>query len=560
MSSLIKLYHIIHKKIFFSSLISFVKTNQFLSLIVFIYILIMFSVIRWGIPNNSHPFAYHMDEWHQLQAVRNTFRYGTPNIVGSAHGPMFQFILSGIYLIPFLVLGIIQIPELKSPLEHMEMQEKLFMVLRFNTLIFGILSILFLYLIAKKYVKINPLITVLLFITTPLWIALSNYYKYDIALVFWIILSVFMILRYAQKQTVKNYILAGIPCALALSTKISAIVMIPLYIFSFFYFSYPKILKLRNLLYGLMVFFLIILVVGFPDVILRKGDYSEFLHANLVASPKDSYNFLLGTSNEWQYLIFELYPRIFGHSFYTVYIFSLFYFLYEFLVLYKNHRISSVKSEIFIFTSFLVFALSLIPLGIWAVGNRVLVLLPFLSLLSAISIHRLLKRLNTGKPLVIIVILLLFIFQTFLTLIIMYPRVHKSIPLRASEWMVSSIRKNELIGIENIPIYQNPPDIILREYYLLERNKKADTHFKYVIVDAMTKKLPDIVVVTNAPLHEQYIKNSPKKELLQRLKLEGYKKINEVIPYSLLRTYFGNDLNYHLSGLNIENTITIYKK
>src|SRR5581483_12161760 len=100
-------------------------------------------------------------------------------------------------------------------------------------------------------------------------------------------------------------------CALALSTKIAALPVIPIYVISFFLFT-PKIHKRFSwLLWGTVVFLATFCLVGIPDVLLHRGDYREFLYSNLVSGPQTTQNIKLGT-NEFFYLFFRHYPVIFG--------------------------------------------------------------------------------------------------------------------------------------------------------------------------------------------------------------------------------------------------------
>ena len=52
------------------TLLSTIKNNKSVTGLIIFYIVLMLSLINWGIPSNNHPFTYFMDEWHQLQAVR----------------------------------------------------------------------------------------------------------------------------------------------------------------------------------------------------------------------------------------------------------------------------------------------------------------------------------------------------------------------------------------------------------------------------------------------------------------------------------------------------------
>ena len=124
------------KNLKISDFVSLVKQNKGITFIIFVYASLMISLINWGIPNESHPFNYFMDEWHQSQSVRMVFAQGTPNVPGSANGSMFHFFLSGLYLIPFVVLGIINPFVIHSSLDALDMQQRLFEVLRLNILLF----------------------------------------------------------------------------------------------------------------------------------------------------------------------------------------------------------------------------------------------------------------------------------------------------------------------------------------------------------------------------------------------------------------------------------------
>jgi hypothetical protein len=69
-----------------------IRNYRFLIFICFIYVFLVFSTIKFGIPNINHPYPYHMDEWHQLSAVADTFIHGTPNMFGSANGTILKII------------------------------------------------------------------------------------------------------------------------------------------------------------------------------------------------------------------------------------------------------------------------------------------------------------------------------------------------------------------------------------------------------------------------------------------------------------------------------------
>lgn len=530
--------------------------NKSFKITIFIaglYAFFMLTIIGWGIPNNNHSYNYHMDEWHQMQAVRATFKYGTPNVAGAAHGSIFQFLLTGIYLTPFIILKIVDPFAIKSAVTQLMMQHRLFEILRINTLIFGVLTIVVLAKIAINHLKINPSFSIILFVLTPIWLTLSNFFKYDIALVFWITISLLFFFRYASNPSLINFLLAGVFSSLALATKLSALPILPIYILSFFYYTPAVKKKYSHLIFGLMIFLLGFIIFGIPDFFLRRGDYSEFLYSNLITSPKDSSNFLLNPSPWWIYLFFKILPFDFGYAFWILSIVALIYW-----TIFKN---PSSKNIFFLLICLAIFIISLFPLKFYAGGNRMLVLLPFLALLSGAFIKSVKSRLS-GKyrKLFTLLIFIVFAFQFLQSFIMIYTKWKIDIRSSSSDWIEGNIKKGSVVGIENIPIYQSLPDIVVKEFYSKQQNPKYKTLFDYQIVNRGSQSLPNIVIITNRELDESYLKNSPKKALLARLKRENYKKTVEFKPPEILYRIMGNELGFYASGIVAFPSISIFEK
>ena len=556
------------KNISLKSLFILIVKNKAVSIIIGIYVLTMLSVLNWGIPNPSHPFNYHMDEWHQLQAVRSVFKYGTPNIAGSANGTMLQFFLSGIYLIPFILFGVINPFSIKSHIDSLEIQQKLFEVLRLNTLFFGVASIFLIVFIGKKYFKINPFLTAFLFTINPLWISLSNYFKYDIALVFWILLSIFCTLRFGREPTLRNFVITSVVSALGLATKISALPIILILIFSFFLFSFNWRKDFRNLLIGLSIFILVFVLFGIPDLIFGKGNLDEYLRSNLINTPKETSNIILG-KNYILFLFFNNYPSSFGHflfyTFTSVFILGIAKIIKE-LFKVKEIILSRFSLEqkflFFLCASFLLFSASLLPLKFDARGNRLLVLLPFIVLITSLFISKLLKYLKGFKRKIFIVMLFLgLVLQAYETFAWISVKLKIDPRVSSSSWIEKNIPKGTMIGLENIPIYQSLPDIILKEYYVIQYHPKSNTRYSYQIIDYRSQALPSIIIITNDEMISKYFKTSPKKSLLKRLENQGYKRISKLQPNFFYFKTIGSELIFFYSQLPATpNTISIFKR
>jgi hypothetical protein len=132
---------------------------------------------------------------------------------------------------------------------------------------------------------------------------------------------------------------------------------------------------------------------------------------------------------------------------------------------------------------------------------------------------------------------------------------------RSSKWVIENIPNGSVIGVENIPIYQSLPDIVVKEFYLKQYNVKTDFKYNYLVLDKNINSLPKYIILSNAKLEKKLLKKSPKKELLEKISQRNYKEVVEFTPnFSLLR-FFTNDVNYSMSGIvQAPTTLTIYEK
>lgn len=537
-----------------------VSRNKGVSFIIAAYAVAMLSVINWGIPHENRIFTYQMDEWHQLQAVNALFTRGSPNVEGAANGSVLHFFLSGLYLIPFFLLGVINPLAITSSVSELDAQQRLFYVLRLNTLFFGVCSIVAIAYIAKKYFSIHPFLPVFLFTVNPIWMTLSNYFKYDIALIFWILLSMMSFFRYATNPTVLRYIFASIVAGLSFSVKISAIPMIGILVLAYILFTPKKERVLKHVVYGVLTFTGVFFLFGIPDLLLGKGNINEYLYDNLVRTPRRNEHFMLGM-HYVLYLFTREYSSLFGRFLYIasiISIISLGWILLKKLIFGHTYN----KLHLFIFCSFLLFALSLIPLRIEARGNRMLVLLPFIVLIVSISLNytRVYFR-HTGKLFFIILVGVGGLAQLFESFAWQSVKLSSDPREISSAWIQNHIPRGTIIGIENIPIYQRLPDVITREYYQKQKTSSMITMYTYVGTDSKSLTLPKVVVLTNDVVEVKYLENSPKKDLLKKLEQGSYIKAAQFYPNLTYYKFIGDDLSFYFSNLvPAPVTTTIYSK
>lgn len=543
------------KRVIHFSYFSYVRQNIFLFFILTVYVSILLLTIQWGIPNQYHPFPYHMDEWHQLEAVANTFRYGTPNTAGSANGTMFNFILSGFYLIPFTLVKFVDPFSLQ--IDNAFMRERIFEILRLQTVLYGTLSLFVLYKITGL-LNVSKRYPLILFLFTPVWLTLSGYFKYDIALLFWIMLSFLFLLRFSKDKSGTHYLLAGVTGGLAIATKVSAIPLFLIYIAAYIWFK-PKWYKhLTYLLVGISFFVGVVILFGMPDTLFGKGNIVDYFVGNVASNGVVTQNYKLGM-NIYSYLIFVHFPAIFGHGLYLLIGLSLLFWIYTFFN--KNIKINIKKyhTELFVFFSLGIFLVSVFFLQIGALGNRSLVLLPFFILVVAITLKKVktVQKFRLALSIFLSCIILIQIVESICWISVKFPQSPQE---KASAWITQHIPKGQTIGLEDIPIYQYEPDMIQREFYFGQYHVNTHFMYQYKIVDSKTKIMPNILILSNDVIEQQLLKKSPKQDLLKIITKRGYKKIAEFSPNFPFNRFFLTQNDYFLSGIvTTPLTISIYK-
>lgn len=540
------------------SFISTIINNKMLCLIIAIYSLLMFLLIQWGIPNLNHPFNYAMDEWHFSQALRTFVKYGSGSISGAASIPFYHILSSILFLVPFYLLHIVNPLAIKYTLDNLSMQNTLFEILRLHTLFYGILSTIVIFNLLKNFIKSFPIIFIALFVFNPIWLSLTNYYKYDITLNFWIITTLYLLIKYFKTQKLNYFIFAGITCGLTLATKFTAA---PLFIAYFLgYFILSKKINYKELAIGILTSIFVFAFIGIPDLIFGKGSYYQLLYSTLVQGPQASSSFNLGYP-AWFFLLFKEFPSIFGYFLsYLFYLSLLFWGIFLFLS-FRSKKIRKYKLELFIFIASVVFLLSTVSFSVDGGGNRALVLIPFIILVSAFFVKKLFDSNIKYKKIIFTVLFLGLIFQMIQSASWISVKFYQDPREVSSNWILKNIPANSTIGIENIPIYQMLPDFVLKEFYFKQHDKNLATRYEYYVISAQSTILPKYVIVTNDFDNLNYIKSSPKKDLVNKLQNENYRKIKVFSPNLTYYNLFADKRYFILANIiPLPVTVSIYEK
>jgi len=536
--------------------ISHFKNNRVLLSIITLYLLVVIPLVRWGIPNTSHPFFYQMDEWHGMQSIRYLFSTGSSNVEGAAYGLLFFYFISGLFLIPFTLVRYLNPFAIKATVGSLEMQERVASVLRISTILWGVGSIILVAKIIRTQIKGNVFLPLLLFTVNPIWLTLSTYFKYDIAVVFWILLSIFFFFRYEENPSPRNLIISSIVSALTVTVKISALPILGMFVLSFLLFTPQLLTRLKLFGVSILVFLTVVLVFGTPDIRTHSIDYYNLLHLNIVTIAGGShYNI---TYDPRAYLIFEQYPAIFGHFLYILSVVSFIGLFFLIVIHYIKKRLL-LKKEILIVAGTIFYIASLITLKeLGAGGNRALILLPFMVLAIALFLKHIQKSVLVKSRKVMITIFILGMIlqsaQSFAWMSIKYqidPRIS------TSKWMIHNLPKKISIGIENIPIYQLLPDVVVKEFYDLH----SSNNFNYEVIDARTPKLPRVIIISGAESANTALKKSPKIDLIKRLNNEGYKSIKSFSVNFYFYDLLESRREFILANLiPMPTTITLYKQ
>lgn len=546
------------QKISINSVYQLILKNKVVFFGIFVYTALMIFLIEWGIPNLNHPFNYAMDEWHFSQALRTFINYGSGSISGAASIPLYHIISSIIFLLPFYLLGIVNPLAIKNTLDNLPMQHILFVILRLHTLFYGVLSVIVIYDLIKNYFKVYAKVFTLLFIFSPIFLMLTNYYKYDVTLIFWILVSLYFITKYFINGKYLYFALAGISIGLSLSTKFTAAPFVILYILAYLMFSKKIIFK--ELFISLFVTFFVFIFVGIPDMIFGKGSYYHLLYSTLIQSPQASLSFDLGYPS-WFFLLFKEFPSIFGYFLTIIFYTSTIFWAIMLTKIILMKRVSGYKFELFIFVCSTLFLFSTLIFSLDGGGNRALVILPFMILFSALFVKHIYKSQNfVVRSILIISISLGLSLQIVQSLTWISVKFYEDPRQTSSEWIIKNIPSNSVIGVENIPIYQMLPDIVLKEFYAIQQNPKIKSIYKYQVLD-ITKPFPKYVIVTNDFDKVSYVKNSPKKDLVRRLKAEKYKVISSFTPNLKYYNLFADKIYFVVTNIMpIPVTISIYEK
>jgi len=178
--------------------------------------------LKWGLPDATHLFSYHPDEYHSLRGLLSLAIYGDLN-------PHF-FNYGSLYLYLVAAAGVIAHPRVLLSLTDQSFPEALrvwTLDARVVSVIAGVVTVLVIYLLARLIWGTRPAtLSALLLALVPLHVLNSHYGTVDVTQALFITLALLFSLRLMRSGRWQDCAWAGAMTGLAASAKYNGIAVV----------------------------------------------------------------------------------------------------------------------------------------------------------------------------------------------------------------------------------------------------------------------------------------------------------------------------------------------
>lgn len=178
--------------------------------------------IQWGLPSKTLSLtSYHPDEPFVFQSLENiyTTRSLNPKKIALHYGT-FYFYLSGFLLLVAKLLGFVTIGSRQFLMENLSQADRMYLILRFFSVLCGIASVYGTYLIARRLYEEKVALWSSFFIAfSPIAIASSHYAKLDSLLLVLIVIFLYHNINFIEEPSNKNAWICGIFSGLLAGTR-----------------------------------------------------------------------------------------------------------------------------------------------------------------------------------------------------------------------------------------------------------------------------------------------------------------------------------------------------
>lgn len=183
--------------------------------------------IRWGLPDETHLFSYHPDEFHSLRGAL-ALAAGDPNPHFFNYGSLYLYLVAIVCLWHDAVLGGADLlgALLKGETAHVEMAAWVLNA-RLIVVACAVATVWVAWAAGRRLAgPAGGLIAALLIALLPMHVLHSHYATVDVPQALFIALCLWFTLRLAADPTRRNYLLAGLAAGLAMSVKYNGALVI----------------------------------------------------------------------------------------------------------------------------------------------------------------------------------------------------------------------------------------------------------------------------------------------------------------------------------------------
>ncbi len=171
--------------------------------------------VTWGLPDATHIFSYHPDEFHSLRGAFAALLGGDLNPHFFNYGSLYLYLVTAAILCRGAPL-----PADMQAASWAQMMREWTLAARCVNVLCGVLTVFVVYLLAQEaFGKKGGLAAAALLSVFPLHVLHSHYATVDVPQTLFIALTLFFALRLSRKADLRNYIYAGLGAGLAASTK-----------------------------------------------------------------------------------------------------------------------------------------------------------------------------------------------------------------------------------------------------------------------------------------------------------------------------------------------------
>jgi len=171
--------------------------------------------LSWGLPEATHIFSYHPDEFHSLRGAFSALLGGDLNPHFFNYGSLYLYLVTAA-----IIFRGVPLPAEMKAASWAQMMRDWTLAARCVNVLCGVLTVFVVYLLAREaFGKKSGLAAAALLAALPLHVLHSHYATVDVPQTLFIALTLFFALRLSQKADWRNYIYAGLGAGLAASTK-----------------------------------------------------------------------------------------------------------------------------------------------------------------------------------------------------------------------------------------------------------------------------------------------------------------------------------------------------